>query len=238
MSRSALQYLKTLLSMLTAEEPLHATVLRSLRRLSAAEPIRQAAGISPADMMRLINIAPTWQDQIVFRLAWMTASRWSEIYALTTDCFLDIDSNTLILDWATIPKTSKDKPYQEYRFARFLGHHQAMLRQLLRDRGPGSRLTTITGSQLRQLMIQLGKRVDPRGGLRHYTAHSIKRGALQSAAVLREEKDLDPEKVVLLAKHSFPTQISSTTLRYLQEYAVHLTGGDTMMALLADMLDV
>eukprot|EP00796_Vickermania_ingenoplastis_P013597 gene13597-biopygen1342 len=112
-----------------------------------------------------------------------------------------------------------------------------MLRQLLRDRGPGSRLTTITGSQLRQLMIQLGKRVDPRGGLRHYTAHSIKRGALQSAAVLREEGPRS-RKVVLLAKHSSPTQISSTTLRYLQEYAVHLTGGDTMMALLADMLDV
>eukprot|EP00796_Vickermania_ingenoplastis_P011351 gene11351-biopygen8234 len=198
-------------------------------------------------MMRLINIAPTWQDQIVFRLAWMTASRWSEIYALTTDCFL------ARVCWL-------GNPYWLQQHADFgLGNDpQNIKRQAVPGvpvrpilRAPSGDAAAITsrsrprvsvddhhGPQLRQLMIQLGKRVDPRGGLRHYTAHSIKRGALQSAAVLREEKDLDPEKVVLLAKHSSPTQISSTTLRYLQEYAVHLTGGDTMMALLADMLDV
>eukprot|EP00796_Vickermania_ingenoplastis_P011453 gene11453-biopygen8317 len=234
--RSAVQYTKTLLSLMTGAEPRHVSVLRALQRLSAAEPVQQAIGIAPIDMIRLIALAPDWQTRIVLRLAWMTASRWAEVAALTTDCFRPLDRKVFILDWGTLPKTSKEQPNRSFRFTMFSERFSIRLRKLLRCRGPGQPLTALSGAQLRQMMCQLGHRPDDRGIMRAYTAHSIKRGALQAAAVVCNELDLDPRHVVLLGKHADMMAIPPTTIRYLQEYSVYLTHTDRMTELLANSL--
>eukprot|EP00796_Vickermania_ingenoplastis_P011466 gene11466-biopygen8325 len=138
--RSAVQYTKTLLSLMTGAEPRHVSVLRALQRLSAAEPVQQAIGIAPIDMIRLIALAPDWQTRIVLRLAWMTASRWAEVAALTTDCFRPLDRKVFILDWGTLPKTSKEQPNRSFRFTMFSERFSIRLRKLLRCRGPGQPL--------------------------------------------------------------------------------------------------
>eukprot|EP00796_Vickermania_ingenoplastis_P002605 gene2605-biopygen2096 len=176
-NRSAVQYMKTLISLMTGCEPRYLTVLRGLQRLSASDPIHQAVGITPTDMIRLIALAPDWQTRIVLRLAWMTASRWAEVSALTTKCFTSLDGKVLILDWGTLPKTSKEKPYRSFQFVMFSERFSNRLRQLMRSRGEGSLLTNMTGTHLRSLMARLGPRINSLGTL-SYTPLTASSAAL------------------------------------------------------------
>eukprot|EP00796_Vickermania_ingenoplastis_P002006 gene2006-biopygen1637 len=234
--RSAVQYMKALLSLMTGAEPRHITVLRALQRLSAAEPVKKANGITPVDMMRLIAMASDWQTRIVLRLAWMTASRWAEVAALTKECFRQLDDKVLRLDWGTHPKTSKEQPNRSFRFTMISERFSNRLRKLLRGLEPGQPLTALSGAQLRRMVSKVGTRPDNRGNPRAYSAHSIKHGALQAAAVLCDELNLDPRSVVLLAKHADMMAIPPSTIRYLQDYSVHLTHMDRITELLANML--
>ncbi|RNC58850.1 hypothetical protein TcCL_ESM03459 [Trypanosoma cruzi] len=45
-----------------------------------------------------------------FRLAWITASRWSEIASLTPNNFKLKPDGTIILDWSVAPKTARADP--------------------------------------------------------------------------------------------------------------------------------
>eukprot|EP00796_Vickermania_ingenoplastis_P002264 gene2264-biopygen1873 len=176
--RSAVQYTKTLLSLMTGAEPRHVSVLRALQRLSAAEPVQQAIGMAPIDMIRLIALAPDCRHGLFY-----VSLGWAEVAALTTDCFQPLDRKVLILDCGTLPKTSKEQPNRSFRFTMTSERFSNRLRKLLRCRGLGQPLTALSGALLRQMMSQLGHRPDDRGIMRAYTAHSIKRGAMQAAAV-------------------------------------------------------
>eukprot|EP00796_Vickermania_ingenoplastis_P011144 gene11144-biopygen8110 len=230
--RSSLQYLKVLISLLQGEEPFFVTVRKCLQRTSAKEPLHQALGISPANMIQLIQIAPRDEDRIVLRLAWMTASRWAEISALTTDCFIEGPDGSLILDWSTLPKRSKINPFQEFRYLRLMNREAIPLRKLIHERGPGMPLTSLNWARLCRLMRSLGPQYDRFGAQRFFSAHSIKRGALQAIALIRKEIPFDARKIVLLGKHHDALHFSHTTIRYLQEYSVFLTQLDTLTALL------
>eukprot|EP00796_Vickermania_ingenoplastis_P006270 gene6270-biopygen3976 len=208
--RSAVQYTKTLLTLMTGAEPRHVSVLRALQRLSAAEPVQQAIGMAPIDMIRLIALAPDCRHGLFY-----VSLGWAEVAALTTDCFRQLDDKVLRLDWGTHPKTSKEQPNRSFQFNMFLERFSKRLRKLLRGLEPGQPLTALSGAQLRRMMSKLGTRADNRGNQLAYPAHSIKRGALQAAAALCDELNLDPRSVVLLAKHADMIAIPPTTIRYI-----------------------
>eukprot|EP00796_Vickermania_ingenoplastis_P004793 gene4793-biopygen3278 len=85
-------------------------------------------------------------------------------------------------------------------------------------------------------MLRLGCRANRDGAGQFYTALSIKRGALQSAAVACDELGLDPRQVVQLGKHADHLALSPTTVQYLREYSVYLTETDTLIEFLGAML--
>eukprot|EP00796_Vickermania_ingenoplastis_P001747 gene1747-biopygen1312 len=120
-TRSKVQYMKTLLSILAKKEPLYITYLAGLQRLQAGEQLDQAVAMTVQDMRTLIQQFPNWTDKLVLRLAWMTASRWGEIESLTTAHFRELDIPVLVLDWWTLPKTSKEQPNRPYRYHKFTG---------------------------------------------------------------------------------------------------------------------
>eukprot|EP00796_Vickermania_ingenoplastis_P009517 gene9517-biopygen6729 len=118
--RFRFQYAKMLTSVLMGDEPLFQTYIKGLHRIQARQPIRHAVAMSVEDMRSLIRLFPSWEEKTVLRLAWMTASRWSDIQYLTTDHFVELHP-LLVLDWWTAPKSSKLVPDRPYRYHRFPG---------------------------------------------------------------------------------------------------------------------
>ncbi|RNC52894.1 hypothetical protein TcCL_ESM09824 [Trypanosoma cruzi] len=69
-------------------------------------------------MNQVIHSRTDWKERVVFRLAWITASRWSEIASLTPNNFTLERDGTLILDWSVAPKTARADPHRALRFVR------------------------------------------------------------------------------------------------------------------------
>eukprot|EP00796_Vickermania_ingenoplastis_P011252 gene11252-biopygen8183 len=126
---------------------------------------------------------------------------------LTKDHFVELHP-LLVLDLWTARKSSMLVPDRPYRYHRFPGKFAADLRKLIAQLGPGSRSTNISMAGLTRAMRMLDTRRDHLQQKRYYTAHSMKRGALQLAARLANEADMDPaygravSKAQRLRRHS------------------------------------
>eukprot|EP00796_Vickermania_ingenoplastis_P009972 gene9972-biopygen7075 len=223
-SSSKIQYAQTLRHMLTKNISILDAYLTAMRKRSAREPVKQAEPIPPEVVEELIEKF-SWEDGTVLRLAWMTASRWAEVYNLRTDNLLLEKDGSVILDWAAIPKTAKINPFTANRYLRFTGEEASLLTRLKHHRGPGARLTDMTTAAIASRLRPLG-----------FTAHSIKRGALQTAAELTEIHGLNPRDVSALAKHTDPHSIVNTTSRYMNKKVVHLTTTHHLSRLLSSLI--
>ncbi|KPA73344.1 putative trans-sialidase [Leptomonas pyrrhocoris] len=215
------QYGTTLKSLLTREIAVVDAYLAGCRKREAKEEVRQAAPITPADMRALVEGAPSWADATVMQLAWMTASRWGEVKDLRGENLLPQPDGSVILDWAAIPKTAKINPYRAHRYVKLQGPMAQELRKLKAQVGESGKLTGLTTTQIAQRLRERG-----------YSAHSIKRGALQSAAQLAQEHALPPRSVVALAKHADPLDIPTTTVRYMGPKTTELTNSHVLPGLL------
>ncbi|KAF8300293.1 putative leucine-rich repeat protein [Trypanosoma cruzi] len=67
-------------------------------------------------MDQFIRSRTDWKERVVFRLAWITASRWSGIAALIPNSFTLEPDGTIILDWCVASKTAKADPHRAPRF--------------------------------------------------------------------------------------------------------------------------
>ncbi|ESS63372.1 hypothetical protein TCDM_08864 [Trypanosoma cruzi Dm28c] len=135
------------------------------------------------------------------RLAWITASRWSEIAALTAKNFTLKPDGTLILDWSVAPKTAKADPHRASRFVKIRGQDAFHTIKLCRTFQEKEKLTHLTTAQVERAL-------DPWNA----TAHSIKRGALRHAAQIVETHNLDPHVISQLAKHVNPFDLPQNTV--------------------------
>ncbi|KAF8294724.1 hypothetical protein TcYC6_0100950 [Trypanosoma cruzi] len=82
-------------------------------------------------MGQFIHSQTDWKERVILRLAWMTASRWSGIAALTPKNFTLEPDGTIILDWSVAPKTARADPHRASQFLRIaragrVRHHKAM----------------------------------------------------------------------------------------------------------------
>lgn len=208
---SRLAYAKTLLALFNRME-LPAGMLRlqaaGLRGMGALIPQRQAAPITKQDAIAVADSLPPPEGAAIL-LMWKTASRWDEMHRITTDSLILRTPMEIIINWSDKTKTSRSDPYHPTMYTVVMGD---LTERICRDlpAGPGRPLTVLTYSDL---LLRLATLFPQKG----YTGHSFKHGALTVAAQAVERLNLDPTALSLLAKHRLVTDLSNTTIRYLQD---------------------
>ena len=208
---SKLTYAKTLLavaSLMGEEIPMLRTYVAGLRRMGAAHPLRQAKPITREHLLLLVRAQQCPFLRAAIWLAWKTASRWSDVLGLTRACFVQLTQEQIVVEWQTT-KTTSPSDFRAWRWT-VVHDDQPMdwfVSTVKRLRGLQCLVTTPT-DRLVVLMRQSFPAME-------YTAHSIKRGAIDLLVRASAEGRLQPTLIPLLAKHSDPsTQFPSTTLRY------------------------
>ncbi|RNF11074.1 trans-sialidase [Trypanosoma cruzi] len=188
-----LQYARMLRSMLEMDRtPLDMMIL-GLQKIAARLETKQARPLTKEEVNQVIRSRTDWKERVVLRLAWITASRWSEIAALTAKNFSLEADGTLILDWSVAPKTAKADPHRASRFVKIRGQDAFDIIKLCRTLQEKEKLTNLTTAQVERALAPWNA-----------TAHSIKRGALRHAAPIVETCNLDPHVISQLAKHVDP----------------------------------
>ncbi|KAF8301866.1 hypothetical protein TcYC6_0050540 [Trypanosoma cruzi] len=88
-------------------------VILGLQKIAARSETRQtkqARPLTKEEMNQVIHSRTDWKERVVLRLAWITASRWSEIAALTPNNVTMEPDGALTLDWSVVPKTTRRIP--------------------------------------------------------------------------------------------------------------------------------
>ncbi|KAF8283303.1 hypothetical protein TcYC6_0008890 [Trypanosoma cruzi] len=163
-------------------------------------------------MDQFIRSRTDWKERVVFRLAWMTASRWSGIAALTPNSFTLEPDGAITWDWPVAPKTARADPHRAPRFVGIRGRDALDTITLCRTLRRNEVLTNLTTAQVERALAPWNA-----------TAHSIKRGALRHAAPIVEAYNLDPHVISQLVKHVDPFDLPQNTVRYLGRYTTMMT---------------
>ncbi|RNC38263.1 trans-sialidase [Trypanosoma cruzi] len=100
--------------------PLEMVILGSQKIASRSET-KQARPLTKEGLNQVIRSRTDWKERVVLRLAWITASRWSEIAALTPNNFTLEADGALVLYWPVAPKTARADPHCASRFVGMRG---------------------------------------------------------------------------------------------------------------------
>ncbi|RNC34874.1 trans-sialidase [Trypanosoma cruzi] len=127
-------------------------------------------------MNQVIRSRTDWKQRVVFRLAWITASCWPEIAALTPNNSTLEPDGTIILDWSVAPRTTKADPHRASQSVRIRGQEDVLdTIKLCRTLRRNEKLTNLTAAHVERALAPWNA-----------TAHSTKRGALRHAAPIVE----------------------------------------------------
>ncbi|KAF5225365.1 trans-sialidase [Trypanosoma cruzi] len=216
-----LQYARMLRSMLEMNRTPLGMVILELQKIAARSETQQAHPLTKEGMGQFIHSQTNWKERVVFRLAWITASRCFEIAATAPNNFtLERDGN-IILYWPVAPKTAKADPHCAPRFFRARGQDALDIIELCGTLQHNEELTNLTTAQIERALAHWNA-----------TAHSTKQGALRHAAEIVETYNLDPHVILQLAKHVDPFDLFQKTVRYLGRYTTMMTQVSSLVALM------
>ncbi|KAF5223795.1 trans-sialidase [Trypanosoma cruzi] len=216
-----LQYARMLRSMSEMNRTPLGMMILGIQKIAARWETKQARPLTEEEMNQVIRSRTDWKERVVFRLAWITASRLFGIAALTPNNFTLEPDGTLILDWSVAPKTARADPHRASRFVKIRGQDAFDTMNLCRTLQEKEKLTNITNAKVERALAPWGA-----------TAHSIKRGVLRHAAEIVETYNLDPHVISQFVKHVNPFEIPQNTVRYLRKYTTMLTQVSSLVALM------
>ncbi|RNC38300.1 putative trans-sialidase [Trypanosoma cruzi] len=182
--------------------PLGMAVLR-FKKVAAPSETKQACPVREEEMNQVIRSRTDWRERVVFRLAWITASRWFEIAVFTPNNFKLEPDGTLVFGLGRGAETARADPHCFLRFVRARGQDALDTITLCGTLRRNEELTNLTNAHVERALALWGA-----------TAHSIKRGALRHAAPIMETYNLDPHVVSQLTKHFDSFYLSKNTVRY------------------------
>ncbi|RNC46155.1 putative trans-sialidase [Trypanosoma cruzi] len=215
------QYARMLRSMLEMNRTPLDMVILGLQKIAARSETRQARPLREEEMNQVIRSRSDWKERVVVRLAWITASCWSEIAALTPNNLKLKTDGVIILDCSVAPKTARADLHRASRFVRIRGRDAFDTIKLCRTLQENEKLTNITNAKVERALAHWNA-----------TAHSIKRGALRHAAQIVGTHNLNPHVISQLAKHADPFELPKNTVRYLGSYITLLTQVSSLVALM------
>ncbi|ESS65603.1 hypothetical protein TCDM_05991 [Trypanosoma cruzi Dm28c] len=196
-----LRHARMLRSMLEMDRtPLDMAAFR-FKKVAVRSETRQAHPLTEEEMNQVIRSRTDWKERVVFRPAWITASRWFEIAVLTPNNFKLKPEAAVNLDWSVAPKTAKADPHRASRFVKIRGQDAFDIIKLCGTLQENEKLTNITNAKVERDLAPWDA-----------TAHSIERGALRHAAQIVETYNLDPHVISQLAKHVDPFDLPQNTV--------------------------
>eukprot|EP01002_Notosolenus_urceolatus_P014814 NODE_671_length_1864_cov_5.386226_g542_i0.p2 GENE.NODE_671_length_1864_cov_5.386226_g542_i0~~NODE_671_length_1864_cov_5.386226_g542_i0.p2 ORF type:complete len:328 (+),score=5.17 NODE_671_length_1864_cov_5.386226_g542_i0:440-1423(+) len=201
------------------------TTLISINRALGAqhkEPFAQAVTMRPATCGRILSGLEI-PERTALWLQWKTCSRWDDILGLKGGQVVKLNPRELGVLFGQTKATRKNPNRQDHQL---IVRHLPALPQWLRFPAVGP-ITSKTTSELDGLLQQFGEaRPEERGPttLTHYTAHAVKKGALDQLVCRASEKEGFPTWLIpLMAKHrSEQEQIPQVTMGYLNSQGSRL----------------
>lgn len=183
---------------------------KALNVSKASEPIRQATPIPRVHLLNVFHrlmVAKPF-EALALWLAWKTASRWSDICNLTFKNFLLVTPVAIVIHFANLTKTTKNKPFDQ-RTLVVIHDRSSMIWQvntiIALRRHPKQPISKWTTEQVSDALSA--------NSTTRYTAHSIKRGALTHLIPHLTASTL--HILPILAKHSSTELLPESTIRYL-----------------------
>ncbi|ESS55303.1 hypothetical protein TCDM_13233 [Trypanosoma cruzi Dm28c] len=92
-----------------------------VKKFAVRSETKQARPLTKEEMNQVIRSRTDWKQRVVLRLAWITASRWFGIAALTPNNLKLKPDGALILYWSVAPRTARAGPHRASRFVRIRG---------------------------------------------------------------------------------------------------------------------
>jgi hypothetical protein len=127
---------------------------------------------------------------------------------VTKASFIDISPEQLVVEWSST-KTSSPSDFRAWRWT--VIHDSASMRWAVSELSRMTEDRVLTETTTQQLVSLLDRQFPGK----HYTAHSIKRGAIDCLVAHAASGRLDVKLIPLLAKHQDPaTTFPATTIRY------------------------
>jgi len=200
--------------------------MTGLRKKGAKMPAHQATPITREHLLEVAHSYPP-QDAAAIMLACKTASRWGDIASITTDHIIHRSPAEVIVYWGKETKGAKSQQFLPSSYTVVHGLLTDFIARHLRT-APRTPITSISRPALVKRMSEVLK-------TEHYTAHSIKRGAL---ARLMSLPDIDLKMLARLAKHkSTLDEVTPTTIGYISSgptalHTARALGTQTLTALL------
>jgi hypothetical protein len=140
-------------------------------------------------------------------IAWKSAARIGEVRNLTRASLVQLSKSSIIIDWFTLPKGRRGDPYTPSRFAVLEGDLVPRIYKFFRTLQKDEPVMAATTSEFR-------KALQACPGMRKFSAHSIKRGAISHLMQFVPET-VEHLLVSRLAKHKVDSDdVSRQTLRY------------------------
>ncbi|EKF32815.1 hypothetical protein MOQ_003328 [Trypanosoma cruzi marinkellei] len=172
--------------------PLDMAIL-GLQKIAARSETKQARPLTKEVMGQFIRRRTNWKERIVFRLAWIAASRWFDVAALPPNNGTMERDGVIFLYWPVAAKTAGADPHRALRFVRMRGHDALDTMKLCRELQRNEQLTNMTTAHVERALPPWNA-----------TAHSIKRRALRHAAQIVEKHSLDSHAISQLAERFNP----------------------------------
>jgi hypothetical protein len=179
----------------------------AIRADGGAIPRTQALAITKPQVTKFLS-SSVGRTRAATLLAWKTCSRWAESRKVRSPNILKNTKKEIVVDWGTVPKGRRSKPWVASRYAVIRGPHTAELSTLLRKYvTKHADLSDLSSAQL--------TREFHAAGLKGMTSRSLKRGAVTHLTEQVARRNLDPRLIPTLAKHKVPDPVlPETTMRY------------------------
>ncbi|KAF5214879.1 hypothetical protein ECC02_012480 [Trypanosoma cruzi] len=142
------KYARMLRSMLQMNRTPLDMVILGLQKIAARWETKQTRPLTEEEMNQVIRSRTDWRERVVFRLAWITASRLFEIAALTPKNFIVEADGTPTLDWFVASKTARADPHRASRFVKIRRQDAFDTIKLCRALQENEKLTNFTAAHV------------------------------------------------------------------------------------------
>lgn len=151
-------------------------------------------------------------ETAAIQLCWKTVSRWDEIMRLRHYNFVKIAEDEIIIDWSNQSKSFRHDPFRASKYVVVVG-------KFVKDIARNLRLNhnmSITDMTTSCFDTHLEK---SHHAINLLSAHGIKHGAMNVLAAAAAQGKISPTLLALIAKHKQVVDLTSTTIRYIQDRA-------------------